>query len=345
MNSSPPEISVTDHEPNRPPSPVPNAENGEDLDFQATNQEAESDDKKDKEMDEESFSYSSSYSNSDSESDFFQINPPELAYPQPTPTTSSEINAEGIEKICSPRNREKPSGLGIERRSPVIQSMVRDPNRIPSSIFARSPMTPMEWSVASNESLFSIHMGNSSFTRDQMFLTGRSGDLRGFASGTMDYPSPWISQDSRLPAAAAAGGVERKEMGDLVTEIDEAAAASANAEAMREVMRAAAEGKESEKKLMLGRSISRHSDGSATSFAFPILTGDGRVGSIKVNFEPLKDHQVNSQGKRSKLFAGKGSTARMSSHRSAQSRASASPHSHWFPCFFTCKFCCCCEYH
>ncbi|PKU78489.1 hypothetical protein MA16_Dca015770 [Dendrobium catenatum] len=35
----------------------------------------------------------------------------------------------------------------------------------------------------------------------------------GFASETMDYPSPWIPQDSRLPAAAAAARVGRKEMG------------------------------------------------------------------------------------------------------------------------------------
>ncbi|XP_047327008.1 ras guanine nucleotide exchange factor L-like [Impatiens glandulifera] len=38
-----------------------------------------------------------------------------------------------------------------------------DPSRIPSSVFSRKN-TGQEWSVASNESLFSIHMGNNSFS-------------------------------------------------------------------------------------------------------------------------------------------------------------------------------------
>lgn len=56
-------------------------------------------------------------------------------------------------------------------RLPIIQVMERpgdfDPNRIPSSIFSR-PSTPTEWSVASNDSLFSIHIGNNSFSRDHV---------------------------------------------------------------------------------------------------------------------------------------------------------------------------------
>lgn len=52
-----------------------------------------------------------------------------------------------------------------------------DPNRIPASVFATNkPASGMEWSVASNESLFSIQMGNMSFTRDQ-FNWMKSGEL------------------------------------------------------------------------------------------------------------------------------------------------------------------------
>ncbi|CAL9111444.1 unnamed protein product [Musa acuminata var. zebrina] len=59
------------------------------------------------------------------------------------------------------------------RQSPPVQVMEKsdpaDPNRIPSSIFERSKSTtPMEWSVASNESLFSIHVGNSSFSKENV---------------------------------------------------------------------------------------------------------------------------------------------------------------------------------
>lgn len=53
-----------------------------------------------------------------------------------------------------------------------------DPNRIPSSIFATRPSNPAEWSVASNESLFSIQMGNNSFSKEHTaFLLYKSGEL------------------------------------------------------------------------------------------------------------------------------------------------------------------------
>ncbi|RHN55594.1 hypothetical protein MtrunA17_Chr5g0419541 [Medicago truncatula] len=52
--------------------------------------------------------------------------------------------------------------------SPPIQVMDRsaryDPARIPSSIFERN--TNNDWSIASNDSLFSIHIGQNSFSRD-----------------------------------------------------------------------------------------------------------------------------------------------------------------------------------
>ncbi|XP_059451325.1 uncharacterized protein LOC132182149 [Corylus avellana] len=72
------------------------------------------------------------------------------------------------------------SGSGAQ--SPSIQLMGRpagyDPNRIPSSIFSSKSTTPMEWSVASNESLFSIHIGNSSFSRDHFIMfNNRSGEI------------------------------------------------------------------------------------------------------------------------------------------------------------------------
>lgn len=48
-------------------------------------------------------------------------------------------------------------------------SNVSDPDRIPSSVFTRTKSTTQkDWSVASNESLFSIHVGNSSLSRDHV---------------------------------------------------------------------------------------------------------------------------------------------------------------------------------
>ncbi|XP_031400362.1 lisH domain-containing protein C1711.05 isoform X4 [Punica granatum] len=62
-------------------------------------------------------------------------------------------------------------------QSPPVQMMDRsggfDPYRIPSSVFERSKSsTPVEWSVASNDSLFSIHIGNNSFSRDHVIMWG-----------------------------------------------------------------------------------------------------------------------------------------------------------------------------
>ncbi|XP_038706345.1 uncharacterized protein LOC120001898 isoform X2 [Tripterygium wilfordii] len=89
------------------------------------------------------------------------------------------------------------NGMSPTTQSPPIQTMDRsegyDPLRIPSSIFSSSkPSTPMEWSVASNESLFSLHIGNSSF-RDQAFMYGdltKSGELTKSAELFMLSPPP-----------------------------------------------------------------------------------------------------------------------------------------------------------
>lgn len=69
---------------------------------------------------------------------------------------------------------------GLVTQSPPIQLMSSpsyDPNRIPSSVFGNKPTSPMDWSVASNESLFSIHIGNNSFSRDNAFAFNKSGEL------------------------------------------------------------------------------------------------------------------------------------------------------------------------
>lgn len=72
--------------------------------------------------------------------------------------------------------------LGGTESPPEDQVMERTtPNskyRIPSHVFSRSKSnTPVEWSVASNDSLFSIQMGNMSFTKDPFLW--RLDDLAG----------------------------------------------------------------------------------------------------------------------------------------------------------------------
>lgn len=63
------------------------------------------------------------------------------------------------------------------KQSPPIQVMGNDPSRNPSPVFGRKRRSDSEWSLASNESLFSIHMGNNSFSTDNGFYLSKSGEL------------------------------------------------------------------------------------------------------------------------------------------------------------------------
>ncbi|XP_058081631.1 uncharacterized protein LOC131229661 [Magnolia sinica] len=187
------------------------------------------------------------------------------------------------------------------------KSDIVDPYRIPSSVFERSKSTaPMEWSVASNESLFSIHVGNSSFSRDHVFLMGRSGELTNFSS-----PTEGIMSTPRLSDPTLKEGLEHHP--------DDTQAA--NAETMKEVLRAAADNKAVAP--APGASASRRSDGSGTSirsFAFPILT-EGKSGSVKVDPENRSNKKQEPQTPVAEV-------------------APVAANAKWFPCFSCCPFCC-----
>ncbi|GFP90408.1 hypothetical protein PHJA_001184700 [Phtheirospermum japonicum] len=114
------------------------------------------------------------------------------------PTLNSSPTPQAEENISSPP--QDPSQM----KSPPIQTMGPgyDPNRIPTSIFSTKPTNPAEWSVASNESLFSIHMGNNSFSRDYAILFGKSGDLQdwhGSELPRLDNPQTKPSDPVGLP--------------------------------------------------------------------------------------------------------------------------------------------------
>jgi hypothetical protein len=147
-------------------------------------------------------SSSSSSSSSDSSfEDLFQIDKNEVhkyaqiaSLPDPddralkdesdTSRNSSSISEEKGNVSPGPTSTSQVSDIIYElvvhgmpsTQSPQIQVMDRsegyDPDRIPSSVFTTSKSTtPMEWSVASNESLFSIHIGNNSFSKEPIILS------------------------------------------------------------------------------------------------------------------------------------------------------------------------------
>ncbi|KAF8378581.1 hypothetical protein HHK36_029927 [Tetracentron sinense] len=162
-------------------------------------------------------------------------------------------------------------------QSPLIQVMERsgDSNsyRIPASVFARSKSTTlMEWSVASNESLFSLHVGNNSLSGDQVFLLSKSGELG--KSGELTKSGELINFSPRLPLATAASEADKWSVGmGEGLGVTEAAA-----ETMKGVLRATVEDHSKEKTppdegVRHSSSICHHFDGSGTSIqsiAFPM---------------------------------------------------------------------------
>lgn len=143
--------------------------------------------------------------------------------------------------------------------------------KIPSHVFDRtSTTTPVEWSTASNESLFSIHMGNMSFSKDLACF--KSGEFDKF--GDFSMPSaPNSSQNIPPPPGNKFNDMsQRTAEQDRGSGVTEAKAA----ETMREVIMENTERNikddlpSTEGGVLQSNpsNMSGHSDGSAKSFAF-----------------------------------------------------------------------------
>ncbi|XP_039042746.1 uncharacterized protein LOC120181733 [Hibiscus syriacus] len=193
-----------------------------------------------------------------------------------SPTSSSS---------SSPRNRnlehselvESSTPLNVPPTSSNEQSPEQAPagcarSRIPSSIFSTQPGTPTEWSIASNESLFSIHVGNNSLSREQFLSLYKSGELT-------ELDEQIIAQGGAMPS---------------LKELEEMAAAEENAgkgcsgseETPKTVVGTSevAEDDDDHNKDGNDDSISGLSDESTFSFAFPVLnsTDGGRMSSVNI---------------------------------------------------------------
>ncbi|KAI4302171.1 hypothetical protein MLD38_037953 [Melastoma candidum] len=130
----------------------------------------------------------SSYSSSDKYSvDYFRVIPTDvtkidkdvlvlLENSDAATITMSSSSTEPASMVSDITHESLMHGLSPARSPPQVQVMDQlggyQPGRIPSSVFERSPSsTPAEWSIASNESLFSIHIGNVSFAKDPFVLS------------------------------------------------------------------------------------------------------------------------------------------------------------------------------
>ncbi|KAI4988464.1 hypothetical protein ZWY2020_030094 [Hordeum vulgare] len=179
---------------------------------------------------------SSSSENIDEEDDFFQIEGPVL---------STQFS------LAGPALDECP-----------------DPTRIPSSVFARTSTAPNDWSVTSNESLFSINVGNTSFSKDHKILYGKSGEM-GNPNEPL-APLPLLPQQS-LGSSTIKGAVSPKATGEGSSTM---------------------KGEGDEDHI---NSMSHHSEGSTTNFAFPILTGDEKASGASKDNQPDLARQSTAQ--------------------------------------------------
>uniref|UniRef100_A0A0E0JF43 Uncharacterized protein n=1 Tax=Oryza punctata TaxID=4537 RepID=A0A0E0JF43_ORYPU len=151
--------------------------------------------------------------------------------------------------------------------APEVQTMSQqpaavagfDPERIPKSIFQTKPLassSQAEWSVASNESLFSIHHG-----------ARPSGDLCGFYAGESRSHFDYFYDE----AMAAAGGADQSTDWKLATVAEGSPSGSARSDAS-----GGGGGSGDRAKQKAAIEFRRHESGSAGSssnfsFAFPIL--------------------------------------------------------------------------
>ncbi|KAL8042402.1 hypothetical protein ABFX02_09G048000 [Erythranthe guttata] len=132
--------------------------------------------------------------------------------------------------------------------------------RIPPSVFETSPSSKaMDWSVASNESLFSIHTGNMSFTNDHILW--RSGELC-TPVGDQVQTDHMFSYSAQQPSGGVGSDMRSRELG-----LAEAT--------MKEVIKES-ECDNYEPSLASVRNCRRSqgSDASTRSFAFSLIGGE-----------------------------------------------------------------------
>ncbi|KAL6325397.1 hypothetical protein AAG906_023242 [Vitis piasezkii] len=204
---------------------------------------------------------------------------------------------------------------GSTTQSPPIQTMGRsggyDPNRIPSSVFASKPTTPLEWSVASSESLFSIHVGNASFSTEFAQL-GKSGELT--KSQELIFPSG-------LPPVTEAADMDRSsqdmEKGSGVRET--------SSQTTKEEKMPPAEG-------FRNSASSHHSDGSINSTLSLHSQLDGNGGrSISVKVDTEKHQQQEQPQPQPQPQPQSLPHAPEATQNAAATK--------WFSCFSCCSFC------
>ncbi|PRQ40641.1 hypothetical protein RchiOBHm_Chr4g0438271 [Rosa chinensis] len=273
-----------------------------------------------------SFTSTSSSGSDTSMDDLFQVDSNRFSTSTHIPPLPKDYGPNSPYRPSTSRASNVTNGLPTE--SPAVQMMERyggyDPYRIPSSVFDTSNVSNkeiLEWSAASNESLFSLHLGNSSFSRDHILMLSDLGPTKS---------SELLEISPRTPPPVVETEMSRIEEGR------ESAAEEVADANIKDTEHASAENHSEGRVPPAPKSPSlahsRHSDGSGLSgtstrsFAFPILT-DGTKNSLKL--------PGDSEEQRPEPPPPPASRTKKSKKKKTR----------WLPCFSCswCKWGCCCS--
>ncbi|XP_027339608.1 uncharacterized protein LOC113853265 [Abrus precatorius] len=215
---------------------------------------------------------------------------------------ASESSDDDIPVSSFPKNGQQPSDVagqhssvavvpgtnnGSEKQSPPIQVMERPENpatsskyRFPSHVFSRHKSNT-QWSTASNESLFSIQMGNISFSSEMAGL-GKSGEFDKPGDTHSSSALPNNQPPLPLPPQPQASATKFNDISESTAKQHEGSKVTEEkaAETMREVIMENNQNKQNTSKgdlTVAGEETDRlsnfndhshHSDGSTKSYAF-----------------------------------------------------------------------------
>lgn len=215
------------------------------------------------------------------------------------------------------------------RLSGVLEN--HDPNRIPLSIFSSKPSSPMEWSTASNESLFSIHVGNNSFSREQFNFYTKSGELTNNTNSTQNLSSS--------PPFVDPARVESKT--EIVVNVFPEQAASTGAQ-IPAISTQSVTNRRKEVIISVDDHRSRPSESndsmnSSRSFQFPLLGGEGATpkSNRSVSTDSCTQQKQHQPGTKSTKL-------QSLEHQSASNETTSSSRtmnfgSGWFSCLSWCR--------
>ncbi|CAJ1975392.1 unnamed protein product [Sphenostylis stenocarpa] len=197
----------------------------------------------------------------------------------------------------SAQNQQFRDGAPVTKQSPPLQVMERVENpttspdyRFPSHVFDRNKSkSTNQWSNASNESLFSIHMGNTSFSSDIGWMS-KSREMDKF----VDMNASDASVQGNLPALPSQPLSPATKFNDINqctakqcdgSKLTELKAAETMREVIMESSIKRASLRDGDLTNLAGEtngrsnlhSHSRHSDASTTSFAFNVSDGDKTI--------------------------------------------------------------------